>query len=72
LITFTYTIKETIYTTKLLKHTNLKIAYRTNNSIELNLKPKVQTTNKYLASGVYKLACAECGNTYVGQTDRFL
>jgi hypothetical protein len=54
--------------TKLLKHTNLKIAYKKNNSTELNLKPKVQTTNKYLASGVYKLTCADCGKAYVGQT----
>jgi hypothetical protein len=44
---------------KLVKHTNLKIAYRTNNSSELNLKPKVQITNKYLASGVYKLTSAD-------------
>jgi hypothetical protein len=64
-ITFTYTSKETTYMTKLLKYTNLKIAYRTNNSIELNLKPKVQTTNKYLASGIYKLTCADCGKPYV-------
>jgi hypothetical protein len=55
--------------TILLKHTNLKIAYRKNNSTELNLKPKVQITNKYLASGVYKLTCADCGKAYVGQID---
>jgi hypothetical protein len=56
--------------TTLLKHTNLKTAYRTNNSIESDLEPKVQTTNKYLASGVYKLTCADCGKPYVGQTGR--
>jgi len=38
--------KETTYITKVFKHTNLRIAYRTNNSIEENLKPKTQTTNK--------------------------
>jgi hypothetical protein len=48
---------------------NLKIAYRTNNSIELNLKPKAQTTNKHLTSGIYKLTCAECGRAYVDQTE---
>jgi regulator of PEP synthase PpsR (kinase-PPPase family) len=37
--TFTYIGKETTYITKLFKHTNLKITYRTNNSIEQNLKP---------------------------------
>jgi len=35
--TFTYIGKETTYITKLFKHTNIKIAYVTNNSIELNL-----------------------------------
>jgi hypothetical protein len=54
--------------TKLLKHINLKTAYRTNNSTELNLKPEVQTTNKYFASCVYNLTCADCGKLYVGQT----
>jgi hypothetical protein len=58
---FTYTGQEATYITKLFKHTNLKIAYRTTNSIELNLKPKAQTTNKHLTSGIYKLTCTDCG-----------
>jgi hypothetical protein len=66
---FTYTGQETTYITKLFKHTNLKFAYRTNNSIELNLKPKAQTTNKHLTSGIYKLTCADCGRPYVDQTE---
>jgi hypothetical protein len=56
--------------TTLLKHRNLKTAHIMNNSIELNLKPEVQTVNKCLASGVYKLNCADCGKAYVGQTGR--
>jgi len=57
---FTYTGQETTYITKLYKHTSLKIAHRTNNSIQLNLKPKAQNKNKYLISGIYKLTCADC------------
>jgi len=66
---FTYIGQETTYITKLFKHTSLKIAHRTNNSTELNLKPKAQTTNKHLISGVYKLTCADCGRAYVDQTE---
>jgi hypothetical protein len=65
---FTYIGQEITYNTKLFKHTNLKIVYRTN-SIELNLKPKAQTTNKHLTSGTYKLICADCGRAYVDQTE---
>jgi hypothetical protein len=49
--------KETIYITKIFKSTTLKLAYRTNNSIEENLKPKTQTTNKFMACGVQTLTC---------------
>ena len=35
--TFTYIGKETTYITKLFKHKNLKITYKTNNSIEIIL-----------------------------------
>jgi len=45
-------------------------AYWKNNSIELNLKPKVQNTNKCLASGLYKLTSADWGKVYVSQTGR--
>jgi hypothetical protein len=47
--------------TKLFTHTNLKIAYRTNNSIEQDLKPK--------ASGVCILTCSDCRKVYVGQAE---
>jgi hypothetical protein len=69
---FTYIGTETTYITKLFRHVNLKIAYTRNNSVEISLKPRVQTTNKYLVSGVYKLTFPDCGMAYVGQRDRFL
>ena len=68
--TFTYIGKEITYITKPFKHANLKIAYITNNSMELNITPRVQITKKYLSTGVYKLTCPDCGKVYVGQTDR--
>jgi hypothetical protein len=68
--TFTYIGKETTYITELFKNANLKTAYITNISIELNLKPRVQTTKKYLTSGVHKLTYPDCGKTYIGQTER--
>jgi hypothetical protein len=54
-----------MFITKLFKHTNLKIAFKTNNSIEYKLRPKrqcSQTKSKKasLFSGIYKLACPDC------------
>jgi hypothetical protein len=49
---FTYVGKEAMYITKLFKHTLIKIAYRTNYSIEINRKPEAETTNKFLAGGI--------------------
>ena len=69
--TFTYIGKETTYITNLLKNTDLKIAMRTNNSIQKILMHNKQLTNKadkYTPSGVYKLTCPDCNKTYVGQT----
>jgi hypothetical protein len=52
---FTYTGKETTYITKIFESTNLQIAYHTNNSIQENLIPKPHISEKFSASGVYKL-----------------
>lgn len=65
--TFTHIYKTTTYITKWFQHTNLKKVPTENNSIKLNLKPKVRNTDKYFASGVYKFTCADCGKAYVGQ-----
>ena len=47
LANFTYVGKETTYITKTFKNTNLKIAYRTNNSIEENLKQKIEPPTNF-------------------------
>ena len=51
----------------------LKIAMRTNNSIQnilMNNKQLTNNTDKYTHSGVYKLSCRDCNKAYVGQTGR--
>jgi hypothetical protein len=69
-ITFTYTGKETTYITKLFKRTNIKIAFRTNNTIYSQLTQKHHKMDKYTQSGVYRLTCPDCNKAYVGQTGR--
>jgi hypothetical protein len=71
-VTFTYTGKETLDITNAFKHTDLKIAVRTNNTLENLLKQRNPLSDKFSSSGVYKLTCPDCHKTYVGQTGRRL
>ena len=71
-VTFTYTDKETLYITNAFKHTDLKIAFRTNNTIENLLKQRNPISDKFSSSGVYKLTFPDCHKAYVGQTGRRL
>ena len=66
--TFTNTGPETPYITKLFKHTNLKIAYRTASNTQSYLKQNTRTKDIFAQSGVYELTCPDCGMAYVGQT----
>ena len=66
---FTYTGKETTFITNILRRTKLKIAFRTNNTIQKLLMHKNLKSDKY-ASGVYKLTCRDCKKAYMGQTGR--
>ena len=70
--TFTYVGKETRFITKLFKHTNVRIAYRTQNTIAKLLRhhhnPKQD--DHFDKSGIYQLSCPDCGKAYVGQTVR--
>jgi len=68
--TFTYEDKETLYITNMFKHTDLKIVFCTNNTLESLLKHRNAPTEKYALSGVHKLTCPDCNKAYVGQTDR--
>ena len=67
-ITFTYTGKETRHITNLFKHSNLQIAFRTNNTLHNLLTRNTHYRDKYTCSGIYKLTCPNCGKAYIGQT----
>ena len=71
--TFTYYGKETRTITKLFKKTELKIAYKTNNTIGQHLKINTNTRKpelQYKKSGIYSLTCPDCQMKYIGQTGR--
>jgi len=60
--------------TNLFKNTDLKIAMRSNNSIQkilMHNKELMNKTGKYTQSGVHKLTCPDCNNAYLGQTGEY-
>ena len=65
-VIFTYIGKETTYITKIFKHTNIKIAYYTNNTIQETLTPKAHNHEKFSATGVHKLTLPDCSKAYTG------
>ena len=67
---FTYVGKETRYTTKVFKDTNVAVAFTTNNTIRQRLSKEHNTQCKYEKSSVYQLTCPNCKMTYTGQTGR--
>jgi hypothetical protein len=71
--TFTYTTPQIRKITNVFKQTNVKIAYKTNNTILQLTRP---TTNTPIPphdnSGGYALTCNACRKVYVGQTSRSL
>jgi len=68
--TFTYKGKETLYITNMFRHTDLKIAFCTNNTLESLLKHRNLPTDKYALYVVHKLTCPDCKKAYVGKTGR--
>jgi hypothetical protein len=68
--TFTYTGSEIKFITKLFKNPNLKITYKTVNTIGKLLSKGRITTNKFNTTGIYKLKCKECNQYYIGKTGR--
>lgn len=66
----TYLSTTTRKVTSACKKLNLKIAYKTNNTIGRwikNYKDKIDVKNK---AGVYKLICGSCNKCYIGKTNR--
>ena len=58
------------YITNIFRKTDLKITFRTRNTIESLLSCKNHTPDKFSLLGVYKLNCLDCHKVYVGQTGR--
>jgi hypothetical protein len=57
------------FITDIFRRTNIKIAFRTDNTIGNRLlRREQQTTDKYMLSGIYKLTCPIRNKAYVGQT----
>ena len=72
--TFTCTSPQIRKITNLFKHTNVKIAFKRNNTISQLTKPanKTPPTTPYDRSGIYSLTCNTCKQLYVGQTSSSL
>ena len=71
--TFTYSTPLIRRVTNVFKHTNLRISYRSRNSLQqlLNPTPKPQSI-PYNRSGVYALSCNTCNLKYIAQTSQSL
>jgi hypothetical protein len=68
--TFTYVGNVVRSITKLFNNTNLRITYRTNNTIQKHLQLTTHDTDIYQRSGIYELKCNTCPLKYIGQTGR--
>jgi transposase-like protein len=55
-----------------LKDANINIAYKTQNTTEHILRPKLSTAteNIYNKSDIYQLKCLDCPRKYIGQTGK--
>jgi hypothetical protein len=59
--------------TNLFKHTDIKIAFKTSNTIQQRTKTRNHdTTHDLSKSGIYKMTCKTCNKAYIGQTSRNL
>jgi hypothetical protein len=68
--TFTYSGPKIRTITNLFRHTNLKIAYKSTNTIKHLLKPKQDKPDIYNQSGIYQIQCGEYPLKYIRQTGR--
>jgi hypothetical protein len=72
---FSYIGKEVIPIARILKKFNIKVAFKTRNTLEKWLgrkqfHPDGDNCDKYDTCGVYKLNCRSCASSYIGQTGR--
>ena len=55
---------------RIFKHSDIRIAYRINNTIQNHLIHQNRNPDKFSLFGVYKLTCHDCKKAFVGQTGR--
>jgi hypothetical protein len=72
---FSYVGKEVIPIAKILKKFNIKVAFRTRNTLGnwlgcKQLYPNEDKGDKFDTCGIYKLNCRSCDGSYIGQTGR--
>jgi hypothetical protein len=73
--TFTHTSPHVRKITNLFKNTNVKVAFKSNNTIAHLTKPPATTSSDptpYDNSGIYAVSFNTCKQAYVGQTSRSL
>jgi hypothetical protein len=73
--TFTHSSPHVRKITNLFKNTNVRVAFKSNNTIAQLMKTHTTTTpppNPHDTSGIYSLTCNTCQLTYVGQICRTL
>jgi len=71
--TFTYHSSKFRMITNLFKQNDIKIAFKSTNTLQQLTKPKTHdTTQDHDKSGICKLTCKTCNRSYIGQTSRNL
>jgi predicted GIY-YIG superfamily endonuclease len=53
------------------KKYGVSVAFKTQNNMSRILHPKIEDSNKYNSSGIYKINCNDCEKFYIGQTVNF-
>jgi hypothetical protein len=64
--TLTYVGKERRVIAKLFRNSNIRIAYKTNNTLQKHLQLKHTFPDKYNQCGIYEIKCNSCPKKYVG------
>jgi hypothetical protein len=54
----------------LFKNTNIRVAFKTQNTIGKILRNSNKRQDKYENAGIYKMKCMDCPQYYIGQTGR--
>jgi len=67
--TFAYHSPKVRKISSLFKQTDIKIVFKSTNTIQQQPRPKNHgTTPNHNKSGIYKLMCKTCNKAYIGQT----